>query len=433
MEKRTQYEPLARDMILYALLKFNALPVKAVLTIGKTAAQVYNALTVLEGNGFVKEEAHIQYSIKQRKEKTPYLYLTHRGLKYTLENERLRRKFEWIKDISYSDDLHILGSYGSQDRFRRFLSLSTTSLMFDSAEFDAKPVYLNQTDAYNDDEDQEIEEIDLNEQEDLLTRKKSKLLSDRVMYAYMMNESGPQENRFVDSRKMKKDVVKLISKSGKDWRDHARDVIMARFLGIAKNKDKAILIYPAPAFGITWPPYKVQNDLSVMTQYLAIFSEKKDPRESNSADAIIMVTSPKHFYHIYADPIGKREKKNGAKDNIGDGFNHFYAVPVRREGVAQLERIMNDSFNEQSFIDKAVESKEFSRAKKDAKLAGNLFPLVKDATPVMVLIDMDIKKMQIIEAIAKQDTGNEYGVLCYKWQSEYLARIFPKNIMIIGV
>ncbi len=211
----------------------------------------------------------------------------------------------------------------------------------------------------------------------------------------------------------------------------ARDFLAGRYSGIIDSPYRSMMIYVAPMFGMRWQTWLTQKEIGAYTVWGKMHALASNAQRNKTGScAALIVNNPRQFSNLYLNlDRAKREKE----DFFGGPFDHFYILPFTSTGVHHLKWLMHiddDDFRK-TIIRSSIKS---GRLKQYEGPAPGSFPLVDEkGIRTAVGLELDAKKMLLIQGTADRFPGNKFAVICAPWQVPYYEAVMPENVEIIPV
>ncbi len=445
MKGLTVYEKL-----LYVLMTKNIVSKTAILLISETPQPVYRAIKT------AIENEHIKYyrntlMLSKAKVEIEYYMITVKGIKYLIQ--QCSEKIPWLKMMSTTfTRIKIKGRKCTNHNLERFLRVTTAAVFAQETGAHTKTLYLTKQDGTNNQisvgECSNDDEYDLDDEEELFwdigeadeDLQENDASNSVPTLAQMVHEAkrkyyeatGQAVNgiikeyhslNFVDSYEIKNTLMRM-AKS----KEETADILCCRYAGFLESRYQSVALYTGSPAGMAWQPRFARKEITVHAAYSKMVSEYHGVNLFDNNRAALLVTNKKMFIDLYTD----KHKKRSDDELLGDGYTHFYVVPMTAEGKKQLARIVGtdiDKYNE-SIIEEAVDSGVY---RKNTGRKRDIFPLINNNGTLIALgTDMNLLLMRRVAASLKGDPDMQFGFLCYPWQSEYYKAIFPSaRIMLI--
>lgn len=211
----------------------------------------------------------------------------------------------------------------------------------------------------------------------------------------------------------------------------ARDFLAGRYCGIIDSPYRSLMIYVAPMFGMRWQTWLTQKEIGAYTVWGKMHALASSAQRSKTGScAALIVNNPRQFSNLYLNiDRAKREKE----DYFGGPFDHFYILPFTPTGALHLQWLMHhddDDFNKAT-IQSVIKNGRLS--KYEGPSPGS-FPLIDEkGTRTAIGLELDAKKMLLIQGTADRFPGSKFVVLCAPWQVPYYEAVMPENVRIIPV
>lgn len=427
------------EKVLYLALTKNLITNPALLLISKSSQSVYRVIRTAIENGHLKKQTD-DFSENKCKFVLTYYYITSSGIKYLIENAS--DKILWLKFFTpFFSRFKTKGKYSSKRKLEKFLHTTTAAIMCEEIGARSSSYFLT-TDTLSFFNTKSSKDWAVNEEieseggwfgtghevEATIDERNLKglTLAEMVYEAiekYKHTTSSTQngiikENynlKFVNSTEIKNSLAR---DSGNY--SMAYDFIRCRYTGFLQSRYKSLAIYVGSPAGLSWQRKFFKKEVSSHSLYSNKVSENSLVKYNDNR-AVLLVTNAKMFADIYLD----KNEKRAPNEKLGEGFTHFFAVPINENGKKLLSHLIeqNADTQKENIIREAIES-NFYQA--NTEYDEELFPLKnKTGTLIFLGVEMDIIQMLRLGVVMTKFPQNKYGILCFPWQTDYYKRIFP--------
>lgn len=220
--------------------------------------------------------------------------------------------------------------------------------------------------------------------------------------------------------------------------------LSGRYCGMLDSHSQTVLIYAADRIHpLSWNMQSVGKEVSTFRaakEGLHPDDDESWPREDS---AVFLVPDARAFKATYETVEEQREKeraylarRKGFKPKasygtspLGEGFNHFWIIPVNYQGTRELEGIMRSEpmVDEMELIPQLLRTMRYMT---NSSIDEKLLPL-KDLDGALVTVQphLDVPKMTKVRNYMTRFCGDDsdvrFVVLCYEWQEPYWKAVIP--------
>ncbi len=208
------------------------------------------------------------------------------------------------------------------------------------------------------------------------------------------------------------------------------DYQSGRCSGVIESRSRAMNLYTAPMFGMSWSPWLTEREISALVLWKKMRSSLR-PEAITPYDnqAGLIVTGLRQFVNLYRDVD---HASRSSMEEFGGCYDHLYILPFSKEGAEHLHWLMdhmdaelNDQAKQHLFIYEKYKINE----------AGNrrIFPLCDpDGCPTALCFLLDAKQLLQIERQADYFPTWTFTVLCFPWQVPYCRGVLPENVRVVA-
>lgn len=201
---------------------------------------------------------------------------------------------------------------------------------------------------------------------------------------------------------------------------------VGRYTGLVESPFKTVLLYAGRSRGMGWSKSSVDSDVRAFQAYVNLVSRYHTNRPGEYR-GVLLVANAKMFEDLYKD---KERKRAGKK--FAEGFQEMLIFPMTEEGATLFGQYMtvdNGAYRDE-LVDAAVASGVYER---NSGSLSNIFPLV-NASGVRMAVGLFIDAIQIQQLLhVHNKDGEQMGMVCYEWQTDYYSRVLPENTLFMTV
>lgn len=402
------------DKILYELLTKHYVERNVLQAMNGSAYGVNKQLKLALEAGFVKS---MQHTIREgRHQKTIDIFcLTTKGFQYI--RSEMTSLAPWVERVAPFGRVRIAGpSHSLKTIAERHVKISTAAAMADFAGAAEYTTFLTS--------DQSVE------------NNGSPLMSDLVTAAFRdyYREPVPQTGiTFKSSLEIKSSIVANAQKN----KMSEPDLRGGRYAGIMDGPAMTALVYTSRGIDpLIWDrKFQMRESAAYMGARRLFYQHNFKDTDKH---AIMLVHDFEGFVRAYKGLKSIVRKAKGKTEyKLGDGFTHFWVVPVNNSGVHELRRLLTiDRKNEVQKIMDAKLADPFCEYYKNDDFLKGTFPLRNEFNYdayVAVCLHVDVVQMRHIRASILRYPGREYMILCRRWQIPFYQEVLGDMAMIEAI
>lgn len=208
-------------------------------------------------------------------------------------------------------------------------------------------------------------------------------------------------------------------------RGDIKDFQSGRYTGIIESYFKTVMMYVASLYTMPWSRWLVNAELNAYRMWGRTYSITDIRQQSrNLTMAAVIVNNARDFaYHFQGS---KRKRERG--EIFGGSFAHVYVIPNDHTGIRFLNWLMHidDDGIQKEMAGMAIRSGKYSENGTRSAAPFVLRSLSGKETSVM--LTMDSKQIITMQYYALEKPEQEFEVICFDWQEDYLKRVLPANI-----
>ena len=451
------------EKVLVQLLYFNGLDRKSLLLALKdvTEPNVYHSITQGLKKEYIIEKKTFFYR-DTRRYNLSFLSLTSQGIMYLLNNDEVCDQFPWINDIEIPEGrLSVLGRRGTSSNGRevlKYIQNATAAVMMQTIGAKVNPMYFDFSDfeglmrfnrstgklglTLSDYEKIEADNAENKEYDLSINVNRTYRLSQYVMNSYLLHQTAlkcesddisekeSQSMKFLNSTEVRN--IFLENVYGKETRaqEMTSKIVQARtgqMSGLLDTGDHVMIIFSEPPFGMSWTGSSPTSpDLVMYRDYLRHVRPDITSRSiAGEVKGVLLVRNHEEFQRNFYD-IYKRRNVNDPF-SLGDGFNNLYMIPVDRNGIDQLQKVIyvNDKEEEKGIIEWGL-GNSFDRPD-GSNISLRCFSLhdPEDDSYIFYGVLMDIVKMNALAKTIQKYPNLKVKIFCLTWQESYYRKLFP--------
>ena len=201
------------------------------------------------------------------------------------------------------------------------------------------------------------------------------------------------------------------------------DADRSRTVGIAESSCRSLLLFATDEPCCRWTETGARTERSVAAGWNRFHAERYRPPDGRRETCgALFVRNARHFGSIYGSGAGERGVAPG------EGFDSFHIIPLSYEGVRFLGLLLEKD-------DAEIEREVTGRMETAGLLSaapgspGDLRYLY-GTLPCAFGCLMDMRQLRRLERYAASGRPQEFGIICFAWQMDYLRRLFPEAELI---